>query len=246
MKLLWKALLNLVFPEGPECPLCGGRRRGEDVCGKCRKIIDGYGKEPYCARCGRYAGKGAVFPSVAVHFCYECRKHSWPFVRARAAGPYESVLKDAIHRFKYTGRRSLAICLARLMAEAACAGPVFPHLDLALPMPLSNEKLRRRGFNQAALLAKEVGSLLQIPVSEGLLVKDFETSPQAGLPRAARESNLMGAFRVTDSGALRGRSILIIDDVFTTGSTMSSAASVVRKAGAGQVFALTAAAGRYF
>ncbi len=246
MKSLWKDLLDLVFPEGPECPLCGGRRQGKDICGQCRWVIDGYRNEIFCVRCGRYAGKGAVLPAVTAHLCYECRRHSWPFVRARAAGPYEGVLKDAIHRFKYAGRRGLAVCLARLMAEAACAGPLFPPLDMILPVPLAAEKLRIRGFNQAALLAVEVGSLLRVPVNSGLLVKDFETSPQAGLPRAARESNLMGAFRVTDSGALRGRSILIIDDVFTTGSTMSSAASVVRKAGAGQVFALTAASGRYF
>lgn len=243
---LWKDLLDLIFPPGPECPFCGGQRLGENICEQCRAVIDGYSRELYCGRCGRYAGKGATLPASPGHLCFECRKHGWPFVQARAAGPYEGVLKDAIHRFKYAGRRSLAPYLARLMAEAACAGPEFPSLDLGLPVPLSAEKLRRRGFNQAALLAQEVGSLLRIPVSGRLLVKDFETSPQAGLPRSARECNLMGAFRVTDSGALRGKKILIIDDVFTTGSTISSAATVVRKAGAGQVFALTAAAGRYF
>ncbi len=243
---LWEDLLDLIFPPGPECPFCGGQRLGEKICEQCRAVIDGYSREPYCGRCGRYAGKGAALPASPAHLCFECRKHGWPFVRARAAGPYEGVLKDAMHRFKYAGRRNLAPHLARLMAEAARAVPEFTTLDLALPVPLANEKLRRRGFNQAALLAREAGSLLQIPVNGRLLVKDFETSPQAGLPRAARESNLMGAFRVTDSGALRGKNILIIDDVFTTGSTISSAASVVRKAGAGQVFALTAAAGRYF
>ena len=246
MLSLWKDLLNLIFPPGPECPFCGGPRRGVDICDQCRTVIDGYSRELYCSRCGRYAGKGAVIPATPGHLCFTCRKQGWPFVRARAAGPYEGVLKDAIHRFKYSGRRSLAPYLARLMAEVVRAGALFPVIDLAVPVPLSDEKLRRRGFNQAALLAKEVGSLLRIPVNGRLLVKDFETSPQAGLPRSARESNLTGAFRVTDSGALCGKNILIIDDVFTTGSTIASAASVVRKAGAGQVFALTAATGRYF
>jgi ComF family protein len=165
---------------------------------------------------------------------------------ARAAGPYEGVLKEAIHRFKYLGRQGLASCLAGLMVETALAEPLFASADLILPVPLSNEKLRLRGFNQAALLADEVGYRLRIPVKRRLLVKDFETLPQAGLNRAAREDNLAGAFRVTKADAIHDRNIMIIDDVFTTGSTMSSAALVIRSAGAGHVFGLTAAAGRYF
>ena len=246
MRSFWKDLLDLVFPPGAECPFCGGKRQGKDMCDNCRSIVGGYNQELYCGRCGRFTGKGAMIYSAAGHFCYTCRKQEWPFELARAAGPYEGVLKEAIHRFKYTGRRGLAASLAGLMAETALAEPLLTSVDLALPVPLSDEKLRQRGFNQAALLADEVGYRLQIPVNGKLLVKDVETPPQAGLNRAAREQNLRGAFRVTNTDAIQGLNILIIDDVFTTGSTMSSAALVIRSAGARHVFGLTAAAGRYF
>lgn len=246
MLSLWKDLLDLIFPPGADCPLCGGTRQGKDLCEQCRSIIIGYNHELYCGRCGRFTGKGSVIPRVSGHFCYTCRKQEWPFDLARAAGPYEGVLKDAVHRFKYLGRRGLASCLAGLMAETARAEPLFSSADLVLPVPLSDEKLRLRGFNQAALLAGEVGYRLQIPVNGRLLVKDFETNPQAGLSRTARENNLEGAFRVTNADAIHGRNIMIVDDVFTTGSTMSSAALVIRSAGARHVFGLTVAAGRYF
>lgn len=246
MHSLWKGLLDLVFPTVMDCPFCGGSRQGKELCDNCRSIISGFRQEVYCCRCGRFTGKGSVIPGVSGHFCYACRKQEWPFDLARAAGPYEGVLKEAIHRFKYLDRRGLASALASLMVETARSETLFASVDLVLPVPLSDEKLRLRGFNQAALLADEVGYRLRIPVNGRLLVKDFETSPQAGLNRAARENNLKGAFRVTNADAIHGRNIMIIDDVFTTGSTMSSAALVIRSAGARHVFGLTAAAGRYF
>ncbi|MEG3072205.1 MAG: phosphoribosyltransferase family protein [Candidatus Syntrophopropionicum ammoniitolerans] len=95
-------------------------------------------------------------------------------------------------------------------------------------------------------MAEEVGYRLQLPVNHKLLVKDFDTQPQVGLDRVAREKNLEGAFRVTNTGVIQGKNIMIIDDVFTTGNTMSSVAMVVRSAGAGNIFGLTVAAGRYF
>jgi len=246
MLSLWKDLLNLIYPSPVECPLCGGTRQGKDLCDNCCSIISGYKQELYCERCGRFTGKGSHIPSVSSHFCYTCRKQQWPFELVRAAGPYEGVLKEAIHRFKYLGRRGLACSLAGLMVETARAEPLLTSVDLILPVPLSDEKLRLRGFNQAVLLAEEAGYRLQMPVNSKLLVKDFETHPQAGLNRTAREQNLRGAFRVTNAGVINGKNIMIIDDVFTTGSTMSSAALVIRSAGAKHVFGLTAAAGRYF
>ncbi len=246
MLSLWKDLLNLIYPSAVDCPLCGRRRQGKDICDNCHSIVSGYKQELYCGRCGRFTGKGSVIPSVSSHFCYACRKQKWPFELVRAAGPYEGILKEAIHRFKYLGRRGLAFNLAGLMVETARTEPILTSVDLVLPVPLSNEKLRLRGFNQATLLAEEVGYRLQIPMNSKLLIKDFETRPQTSLNRTDREQNLRGAFRVTNAEAINGKNIMIIDDVFTTGSTMSSVALVIRSAGARHVFGLTVAAGRYF
>ena len=244
---IWNDLLNLIFPPKPQCPFCNETVPGGELCGRCLAVIEKYRREPYCNRCGRLPGKGAaLYNKSTALLCYECRKRDWPFVLARAAGPYESIMKEAIHRFKYAERRSLAGPLAGLMAETIRAEPSFAVVDLILSVPLSGEKLRHRGFNQAALLAREVGALLQIPVDGRSLVKGFETPSQAGLSRSARESNLAGAFQVTNAGKLQGKNILLIDDVFTTGSTLSAAATVLIKSGARQVFGLTAATGRYF
>lgn len=213
---LWNDLLNLIFPSRPECPFCGGPVPGGDLCSRCRAVFAGYSREPYCGRCGRLPGKGVVLLNGgAAHLCRECRKHGWPFVLARAAGPYEGVLKEAIHRFKYAGRRGLARHLAGLMAGVVRAEPLMAGVDLLVPVPLSGEKLRHRGFNQAFLLAKELSALLQIRVDSRSLIKVIETPPQAGLPRPARESNLKGAFQVTNTAAIQGKSILLIDDVST-------------------------------
>jgi ComF family protein len=243
---LWKELLNIVFPPSADCPFCGGARQGKDLCGRCLTEIGSYNEEIYCSRCGRFTGKGSVIPKAAGHFCFTCRKQDWPFEQVRAAGPYEGVLKEAIHRFKYLGRRGISPYLAGLMAETAYEEPLFTAVDLLLPVPLADEKLRARGFNQAALLAEDIGRLLQVPVSGRVLLKDYETSPQAGLTRTARESNLSGVFRVANTNAVLGKNIMIIDDVFTTGCTMSTATLALRDAGARHVFGLTAAAGRYF
>lgn len=248
MSSIWNDFLNLIFPPRPECPFCGRTSSRRDVCGPCRDVLQGYRRETCCERCGRLPAGGVAPEGSGTPICGDCRKRDWPFVLARAGGPYEGFLREVLHRFKYAGQRGLAPHLASLMVEAFRAEPYFSGvgIDLVLPVPLSGEKLRQRGFNQAALLAGEVGNLLQIPVDRGTLSKDFETPSQAGLNRSARESNLAGAFSVRYPERLYGRNVLIVDDVFTTGSTLSAVAATVRRAGADRVFGLSAAAVRFF
>jgi len=244
---IWKDLLDLIFPARPECPFCGGGDTKGKPCDSCLATIKGYQCERPCSRCGRLAEKGARPKYGRAGFlCYDCRKRDWPFTLARAGGPYEGVLKEAIHRFKYTGRRSLASHLAALMLEVCRLEPLYQAADLIVPAPLSREKLRVRGFNQAELLAVEVGRALGVPVNGKCLVKDIDTPPQTGLSRVARESNLKGAFSVKKPDLIRDRVVLLIDDVFTTGSTMSETAATLKQAGAGEVLVLTVATGRCY
>ncbi|OPY58065.1 MAG: DNA utilization protein GntX [Pelotomaculum sp. PtaU1.Bin035] len=244
--IFWKGLLDLVFPPRPECPLCGSPGSGSQICGSCRSIISGYRREPYCGRCGRLPGKGAVIPADGPHLCLECRRHGWPFILARAPGAYEGHLKEAVHRFKYGGSRWLAGPLASLMLEVLLPEILSAGIELVVPVPLSRDKLRQRGFNQAALLAKEIGSALKIPVNARTLVKVLDTPAQTGLPKAARELNLRTAFKVMNKEHFQNKNILIVDDVFTTGCTMSAVAEALKRSGAGQLFGITVANGRYF
>jgi len=244
--LLWDSLLDLLFPPRPECPFCGAPGNGAEVCSSCLLEISRHRLEPHCCRCGRLPGGEMVVPAGGPCLCRECQRHDWPFVLARAFGPYEGLLKEVIHRFKYGGSRRLARPLAFLMVEVVLSEALHKIIDLIVPVPLAKDRLRRRGFNQAALLAKEIGSILKIPVDGQTLVKVADTPAQTGLPRAARELNLINAFKVINKRKFYGKNILIIDDVFTTGSTMSAVAAELRHSGAEQVFGLTAATGRYF
>jgi len=246
LTILWDSLLDLLFPPQPECPFCGAPGSGAEICGSCRSEINGYRLEPHCGLCGRLPEKEAIISSTGIYLCGECRRHGWPFALARAPGPYEGILKDAIHRFKYGGSRRLAVPLALLMVEVLLSEDFCADLDLVVPIPLSYNKLRHRGFNQAALLAKEIGGRLKIPVNNRVLVKILDTPSQTGLSRAAREINLQSAFEVTNVEHLQGKNILIVDDVFTTGSTMSVAAAAIKRVGAGQVFGITAATARCY
>lgn len=198
--------------------------------------------------------------------CPECARRNRPFPLVRAAGLYDGPLKEAVHRFKYAGRRSLAAPLAGLLAEVL-AGPDFTPAGFPcakeaacsaggaqpltgggwaiVPVPLSPGRLRERGFNQAALLARQLARRLDLPLMERALVKRRETAPQVGLSHRDREKNLSDAFAAAQNAALPGKNVLLIDDVFTTGSTISAAADILLRAGAGQVYGLVLAAGRF-
>lgn len=243
---LWDNLLDLLFPPRPGCPFCGSPGSETIVCGACRALLHEYRQTPRCRICGRLPEKAASGATGSIYLCSECRRHEWPFVLACAPGPYEGILKETVHRFKYNGLRRLAVPLATLMVELLLAEEFFLNnrIDLLLPVPLAANKLRRRGFNQAALLAKEIGGRFKIPVNEGVLVKIVDTPPQAGLTRSARENNLKSAFKVKGGLILQNKNVLLTDDVFTTGNTVSSIANLVRQAGAKQVFVITAATGR--
>lgn len=245
MSSAWNSLLNLIFPPGQNCPICGGPSRGGALCSQCAGLMEKYGEEHCCARCGRWPASGAAFyGQCAARLCQDCREEDWPFVLARAAFPYEGVFREAVHRFKYAGKRAISRPLAGLMAAVVQKEPLYQEAGLIIPVPLTPEKTRRRGFNQAELLAREVGEQLKIPVKPAWIVKTVETTPQAGLSRSARKTNLENAFIFAGNSSIGGKGVLLVDDVFTTGSTMSAAATVVRAAGAGRVFGLCAATGR--
>ncbi|MBE0466997.1 MAG: ComF family protein [Candidatus Desulforudis sp.] len=235
---LWEGLLNLVFPGEPGCPVCGA---GDEalLCPACREAMGALSGKPHCDRCGRFTGTAAP-----VHYCPECRSTRWPFERCRAYGPYDGVLRDAVHSLKYGRRRELARPLGELMARTVHPQEAYRTADFLVPVPLTGEAFKRRGFNQAALLADSVGRELGLPVRP-VLAKVRNTPAQAGLSRAARLKNLAGSFAVTGgTGIIRDRTVVLVDDVFTTGSTLSEAARVLRKVGAARVLGLVFVAGR--
>ncbi|TKJ29216.1 MAG: amidophosphoribosyltransferase [Chloroflexi bacterium B3_Chlor] len=150
----------------------------------------------------------------------------------------EGTLRTAIHRFKYSNTRPLAAPLGRLASEYL----THNHLpaDVIVPVPLHPQRLRERGYNQATLVANEIHKALDIPLMENVLIRVKSTIPQVGLNALERRENVEGAFRCTDSG-LKGRSVLLVDDVCTTGATLEACSIALRQAGLRLVWGLVLA-----
>ncbi len=236
------SLLDILFPS--LCPVCGGGMdRGDG----------GEGGPGFCRECtGGITGiSGAVCTVCGIpfqsedgpdHTCGECIGRRVPFVRARSAVVYDGAALEAIHRFKYRGEFSLAVPLGRMIAEAA-ARLDTGGFDLVVPVPLHSARLRERGFNQSLLLAREVAKTFSSEVDCLSLKRTRMTRPQIELKGEERRKNVKGAFELTGEGGdgeFKGKSVLLVDDVFTTGATARECSTILKRAGA-EVFVATVA-----
>jgi ComF family protein len=172
-----------------------------------------------------------------IEFCRECEGRSRAFDGGKSIYVYDDRMKASLMQFKYYGRREYGAFYARALCVFGEKEVRRWNPDLILPIPLHKKKQRQRGFNQAQDLAVRVGETLGIPVETGILKKIRHTKSQKKLDAAQRRRNLEDAFAVTES--LDGLNILLIDDVYTTGSTVEAAALCLKKAGAQKVYFLT-------
>jgi ComF family protein len=223
-------LLDLIFP--PACVSCAEllETRGP-YCALCALGLEPVPR-PGCPRCAE--------PDPAGTLCRRCRLRLPPFVNARAAFVHEGPLARAIHRFKYEGRSELASPLGRALAEAeggwlASVGPGA----LLVPIPLHRGRLLRRGYDQAALLARSLASATGLRLELGLLRRGRATRRQVGLSEGQRLANVAGAFTVVRP--VPARPLVLVDDVFTTGATARAASAALLENGAGVVHVLTLA-----
>ena len=166
-----------------------------------------------------------------------CREGLANFDAAYSFGSYEGSLQQLIHLFKYAKVESLADPLSRFMLQAI---PLDSKIDVVIAMPMHWRKQWERGFNQAELLAEPVARRYGLKLSKNLRRTRY-TKSQAGLTETDRRANLRGSFQVRHPEQIAGKRVLVIDDVFTTGSTLRAAAEVLKAAGAGHVSALTLA-----
>lgn len=232
-----RSLLDLIFP--PLCHACGEfiPAAGDiHLCPSCREQA-GALLSPLCNRCGVpfLTEKGID------HACGDCISDPPPFAAARAAVPFEDPVKKLIHNFKYEHRIQLRRPLALLTAELLAPFAVEAAPDLIIPVPLHVKRLRSRGFNQALLLAELLSKKWRIPLSRRGLRRIRWTEPQIALSATEREKNVKGAFQVHKPAEIAGRRVLLVDDVYTTGSTVIECSRTLKKAGADKVFVVTVA-----
>ncbi|RMD97301.1 MAG: ComF family protein, partial [Deltaproteobacteria bacterium] len=174
--------------------------------------------------------------------CIRCSPDPPPFRRVYAAVPFAPPVDGWIHRFKYGRERVLAGVLAGIVAERIDPRGEVPPPDFLVPVPLHPTRLRERGFNQALLLARSLGKAWRIPVLPSLIERVRPTPPQARLDHTARQANVAGAFRLR--GEVRGKRLLLVDDVMTTGATVGACAEVLRTGGAASIGVVTVARAR--
>ena len=230
--------LRFVLPV--ECIACGHSLSTDPVpffCTACWQTIRPL-QQPVCARCDQPFVSPAATTYTPDHHCQDCQQRPPDFQRAWTLFPYLPPLREAICSFKYRGKHTLARPLARLMISAL---PREIDVDMIIPVPLHPARLRAREFNQSLLLADQLSRHLVRPVSATHLVRITATDPQTTLTRQARLRNLRKAFDVRRPQDLMEKRILLVDDVFTTGTTLNECAKALRKAGTGPVFALTLA-----
>jgi competence protein ComFC len=221
--LLWSGL-DVLFP--PRCAGCG--TPGWRWCPTCASRVT-HPQEPICAICGvpLECPSGNCEFCLATRPCY-CALRSWSI--------FEDPVRSALHRLKY--RRDVGVGEALAPQLAECLTGLHWPIDLIIPVPLGRKRLAERGYNQVSLIARPLSMALRMTYAPDGLVRSQETRSQVGLTRTQRQQNVCNAFRAKSS-RVKGRIVLLMDDVATTGSTLSSCAEALHAAGARDVFAFT-------
>ena len=221
-----QGVLDLIFP--PRCCVC--QRPGALLCHACCQDFP-HVPPPICQICGQ--------PTEAPGLCRVCRSKPLAIDGIRSAFLFEGSVRQAIHELKYRHRQSLAVTLAGLMADHWRSEPL--PADLVVAVPLHPARLRERGYNQAELLARALGGMIGLPVLSSGLRRVRHTRPQMSLDAADRRGNVQDAFSYRaptrgDGNTVRGRRVLVIDDVCTTGSTLEACSLALKGAGAASVW----------
>ena len=233
-------LLDLIYPVN--CLLCRihllsskPSHLGTILCPRCRQHIE-LNTPPFCLKCSRHL-EGKFHP-----LCSSCRVFKPHFDQGWSICLYNETMRHLIHLFKYGSRTALRHDFSQIILSFIKNYTLnLEAFDLIVPVPLSTTRLRERGYNQAELLASAIAGQLKIPLIANNLIRTRHTLNQARTHRKDRWTNLKGAFRIKKSFYFSGKSILIVDDLLTTGATASEAAYVLKQAGAGKVGVLTLA-----
>lgn len=228
-------ILEILYPA--RCPICHGILKGRDgICPECRKKLP-YIREPKCKKCGKQ------MESAEEEYCRDCKRFSHAFDRGAAVYTYNDVMARSIAMFKYHNRREYAKVYAKEMYRCCSRFLKSCEPEVILPVPIHRQKKRQRGFNQAELVAKELGKLLNVPVDADYLIRKAKTIPQKELTRQQRKRNLKEAFEVSKDGKYYKR-VLLIDDIYTTGATMDAVSEILRENQTKIIFFLTICVGR--
>lgn len=229
-------LLNALFPR--RCPFCQrALSKGTLVCDRCLgklRIIE----SPFCLKCGKPVSKDQ-------ELCMDCQRREHQFCSGRSVFLYNKPMKKAIYRFKYENKREYASFFADAIVQNLTEYGKYLGVDGIVPIPLHPRRERSRGYNQAALVARKIGAEWEIPVYENLLIRKTNTRPLKNQTEEQRKNNLKNAFLIKANG-VQLKKILLVDDIYTTGSTIDEAARTLKEGGANEVFFISISLGNGF
>lgn len=223
-----ETILNILFPR--HCPVCGeiAKPPGSLICPACFHKLS-YVKPPVCKKCGK------EILDETEEFCGDCMKRRHAFESGLALMNYDETARRSMAWIKYKNKREYLDFYGAALAARYETQIRRMEADALVPVPVHPSRKRARGFNQAEVLAVLLGKRLGIPVESGMLIRDKRTKPQKELSAAERLKNLSGAFR---AGAIPEgiRTVLLVDDIYTTGSTVEACARALRSAGVSRVY----------
>ena len=234
------SILDVLYP--PRCPICDGVRLSDEpvCCPGCLEKLS-FISEPYCLCCGR------PLSVEEREFCYDCSKRTRNYSGGVSLAVYEGLWRDSIVRFKFHNREEYASWYAEQMILRFEDRLRNLHADTIIAVPMHERKVRKRGYNQAESFAKELSVRMGVPLCTDVLLRTRFTVPQKELSDVARLQNLTMAFAVEDERLAAYKKdhaferVILVDDIYTTGSTMEACARLLRKAGAKTVAPVTAA-----
>ena len=234
IKKLGSAFKKAMFPENVKCMMCNRELQTPsvyEICPRClEKLV--FNNLSTCHRCGKHTWAGATY-------CNVCKKHLHFFNKARAPLLYGGSLAYYIQQFKYANYEYLDKPLAKFIFNEYLLSSF--EVDLVLPVPMYYRRTYIRGYNHSELLAREFCKMAHLPLDTKNFVRIIDTEQQSRMNKQEREENLKGAFRVLDTNVVKGKKILLIDDIITTGSTIDECAKVLYECGAKEVNALAIA-----
>lgn len=230
-------ILDWIYPR--RCPVCDGILEKDEpyICRTCAPELEPL-KEPRCRKCG------VPIRSLTEEYCVHCAGETHSFDRGFAVYPYHGPIGESLMRFKYSGRQEYAGFYAQ--AIAVCGGREIRRMrpEILIPVPLHRKKLQTRGYNQAEVLARRLSEKTGIPVETDLVVRRKRTLPQKELNRRQRKKNLKDAFAMKrECRPFPWKRVLLVDDIYTTGSTVDALALLLKRNGAAEVFFVAVAAG---
>ena len=233
----WRLFLHVLLPN--TCCSCKRdlpAQAHDPLCTACAGQVKGVGPL-YCMRCGK------PLPDGGAH-CYQCRgskAREFKCKIIRSAVVFGPQIRGVVHAWKYGGQSHWSAYLAGLMKKHWTEYVDLADGQILIPVPLHPKKYKKRGYNQSALLARELGHIFQLPVDETSLIRVRNTPSQTQFGREGRLQNMSGAFSCTRAENIQGKVVLLIDDVATTGATLEGCAQALKTAGAKKVIAYTLA-----